>query len=294
MKLNSKKNILCIFLILKIFYTQSQTKKDLQMYVPVEIGSWDEKGGRLDWDTEDGQSLKDLYFNIMKPYFINPDLGRQNGKSPDLDMYINGNKKLLYNRKECDSVITFFINRLSRIKEENKNYYTYKIANETLFYYLHKPEKDSIRRSYTRCVCLPASEIMLMKHGNIRSTDRIWLEPSDFMKQFKQYQLDYLDVSEIPYLKRFPLDISPSFDCSQSKTLVEKTICRDVEVSRLDKELNEIYKQTLLRQGEKIRINQIIWNNQREKKIEGQSHTKAVQILKDMYIKRIMELRDLK
>jgi uncharacterized protein YecT (DUF1311 family) len=296
MKTCNNRVIMFILLLIDVFYANSQERKDVQMYVPVDIWSWDKNGGRLDWSSKDGQSLKDLYFNIMKPYFINPELGRKNGKSLDLDVYINGNKKLIYTRKECDSVITFHLDRLSsiKVKIKGKSYYPYKIANESLYYVFNRPEKDTADKTYIRCVCLPASEIMLMRHGNVHSPDRIWLEPSDFMKRFKAYNLDYLDIKEIPYLKRFPLDISPSFDCSEAQSMVEKTICRDVELSRLDKELNEIYQQVLQQKGDKIRLSQRTWSSQREEKIQGQSHQVSVKILKDLYDKRIKELRNVR
>ena len=297
MKISNKKQAIMLLLLLGFFYCKAQVNNDSQMYVPIMIDVWDEKGGRLSWNGEDGESLKDLYFNIMKPDFINPDYGRQFGKSSDLAGFVQWNKKLLYTRKECDSLITFFLTRLSKIvvdkkKGDMRKYYI--VVNETVYYHPDYPPKDTAGRSYTRCVCLPAKEIMTLRHGSVYAPDRIWLEPSDFVKQFSRYQLDYLDIKEIPYLKRFPLDIDPSFDCSKATTFVEKTICRDIDLSKLDKELSEQYQIYLFKYGNSAKEGQRLWSTQREEKTLGQTHERAVQILKELYTKRILELRNSK
>lgn len=47
-----------------------------------------------------------------------------------------------------------------------------------------------------------------------------------------------------------------SFDCTQAKSDVEKTICQDDELSKLDNDLNKIYKEALDKADNKDNLKQ--------------------------------------
>jgi len=78
-----------------------------------------------------------------------------------------------------------------------------------------------------------------------------------------------------------------SFDCSKAGSKLEKFICADAELSRLDEELAEIYKTALQNenQSERIRQTQKQW-------LKGRDGCQYADCLAQEYIKRIHEVAD--
>jgi uncharacterized protein len=79
-----------------------------------------------------------------------------------------------------------------------------------------------------------------------------------------------------------------SFDCSKAATTVEKLICGDTEISKLDDELSLVYKSALQNEtlAATIRLTQKQW-------IKGRNHCQELACLKTSYQTRIRELSDL-
>ena len=269
-------------------YCLAQTKEmtvDTEMYVPVEIFIPDD--GRISWNTPFGlKSERDLWFNVMKYDMTNPrDSYILRQKDPEAAR--KKNSQILFSRKECEFIVTDYVKRLELGFKDDKDpcivigngIYTFKRANLAAY----------------RCVCVPAKDLVEMRHGeNNAYRPTFYLDPEDFVKKFHRYGLDTLTRSELPYYTIFPKDIDPSFDCSKAATFVEKTICRDIDLSKLDKELSELYQIYLFKYGNSAKESQRLWSIQREEKTQGQTHESAVQILKELYTKRILELRNSK
>jgi uncharacterized protein YecT (DUF1311 family) len=80
---------------------------------------------------------------------------------------------------------------------------------------------------------------------------------------------------------------SASFDCKKAKTEVEKLICSDEKLSKLDEELNEVYKKALARSNNKeiLKKQQITWLNNTKK------HCKEIFCIKLEYESRIFYLQ---
>jgi len=84
---------------------------------------------------------------------------------------------------------------------------------------------------------------------------------------------------------------SPSFDCAKARTVVEKSICRNNQLSLVDSEMGEIYSQ--LRQSlprweiELLRREQRHWLRQRNSNCSGGD----ISCLQSIYDLRITELR---
>ena len=78
-----------------------------------------------------------------------------------------------------------------------------------------------------------------------------------------------------------------SFDCGKAATKVEKLICSDPELSRLDDELGEQYSEAI----EKRPIEKLLPQNQRTW-LKERNRCKDVQCLQDAYRHRIADLKD--
>jgi uncharacterized protein len=86
--------------------------------------------------------------------------------------------------------------------------------------------------------------------------------------------------------------IAASFDCAKAKSSVEKTICNDSELSKLDEELSRVYKSALLDYPVEnyLRVRQRDWiklNTYCDK-------TKFVACLRENYKERIKKLSDIR
>jgi uncharacterized protein len=80
---------------------------------------------------------------------------------------------------------------------------------------------------------------------------------------------------------------SPSFDCTQARTMVEKTICKDVHISSLDATLTANYKQAQAAntgaKHQQLLDGQRAWLKQR-------NACKTAECLADSYTRRIEDL----
>lgn len=77
-----------------------------------------------------------------------------------------------------------------------------------------------------------------------------------------------------------------SFNCAKVSTKVEKMICADPELSRLDEELAQAYSEALKKNldAEAFKQQQLEW-------IKNQSHCKDTVCLKDLYQQRLADLK---
>ncbi|KWK05470.1 hypothetical protein WM11_12235 [Burkholderia ubonensis] len=87
--------------------------------------------------------------------------------------------------------------------------------------------------------------------------------------------------------------VAASFDCRAARTDVERAICGDAELSRLDEQLDDTYRVALsLTEGETrngVRTTQRAWL----KSLQPTNARIDVRVLKDAYRQRIDELQDL-
>jgi uncharacterized protein len=84
-----------------------------------------------------------------------------------------------------------------------------------------------------------------------------------------------------------PLTYAASFDCSKVSTAVERMICADPEVSKLDEDLNVRYKAYLTKSAKPdfIRQRQLYW-------LKKRNSCKNIGCIKIRYNRRIAELTD--
>lgn len=86
----------------------------------------------------------------------------------------------------------------------------------------------------------------------------------------------------------------PSFDCKKAKTRVEKAICSDKDLSKMDQELSEVYKDLWNRLGVKerkaLKDSQAEWLKVRDGASQVKSNMNMLQVLNDVYSIRIVEL----
>jgi uncharacterized protein len=92
-------------------------------------------------------------------------------------------------------------------------------------------------------------------------------------------------------LTTFNFTYAASFDCNKAKSPVEKSICADSELSKLDEELSQIYKVAVIKYpvANYLKIRQREW-------IKGNSYcdiNKFTSCLKEKYIERIKKLSDI-
>lgn len=99
----------------------------------------------------------------------------------------------------------------------------------------------------------------------------------------------------------------PSFDCKKASTNIEKLICKNEELSRLDKEMSEAYRSLIsrLEGGDKeiVKLNQVRWIKARDKRWEPpDKYEELLQNWRDyyedlytnLYTERIEELKEWK
>lgn len=259
---------------LKIFAQQSE-----ELYVPIKITYYIGYGYRIPWEVELDKSI---WINFLTYSLTHPQSTRSLYVK-DQEEYNKRNTRFLYTRYECDTLVRNYVGGLT---SRMKGYYEYGKGA----YYIQKRSGD---RSYFRCVCIPASELVDIGHGEdvIVGMPIIYLEPKDFVFKFKRYKLDSLDLEEAPYYTIFPMDITPSFDCSKASTPVEKAICRDSLLSAYDRELMTLYRRLLKEKGEEIRQGQRDWLKLREQECNGKNNAEITGILRRMYAARIENLR---
>jgi uncharacterized protein YecT (DUF1311 family) len=254
----------------------SQNKQEI--FVPILVSYFPGSNYRIPWEEE---VYKDIWVRILTYPLTNPKDSRTLF-STDKSEYYKKINKMLYTRRQCDSLITDYFYRItskfSYIKQYGQGGY-------------YEQEKSG-DRLYRRCVCLPATVIKDLRHGDTETVGVPikYIEPSDFVKKFKKYKLDSLDLAEAPYYNIFPMDINPSFDCSKATTPIEKAICRDAELAGLDRALMEAFKTALKKDGENVKVHQRVWLQERTKKCEGKNNAEITKILKELYNERIKEL----
>jgi len=257
-----------------------EVKKDTAMYVPVRITGGP---GRIEWDFDEYtiKNDKDLFFNVLRYKDLYSDEAGKLRKE-NLELYLEKNRNLLYTREECKIALERIIN--SSINNTDEDYF--KTLGRAIIRY-----KNRSTTIYDRYACLPAIDIMALRHGDLMGTAYgIWLEPSDFVKKFERFNLDSLSLEDIPYYTLFPTDIDPSFNCRKSTTITEKTICRDAELANLDRELFLLYKK--IKKNETIIQSQRNWIKNREEQIEKlDTHEERVKLIKSLYLDRIEELQ---
>lgn len=95
-------------------------------------------------------------------------------------------------------------------------------------------------------------------------------------------------------------EIKPSFDCAKAKTRVEKLICSDAELAKLDREMSSEYR-TLMSDKkldgelkEILKNNQKKWLDSREKTpcLENEDVSEQQKCIKNVYRIRIKEIND--
>ena len=95
-------------------------------------------------------------------------------------------------------------------------------------------------------------------------------------------------------------EIKPSFDCAKAKTRVEKLICSDAELAKLDREMSSEYR-TLVSDKtldgelkEILKNNQKKWLDSREKApcLENEDVSEQQKCIKNVYRIRIKEIND--
>lgn len=95
-------------------------------------------------------------------------------------------------------------------------------------------------------------------------------------------------------------EIKPSFDCAKAKTRVEKLICSDVKLAKLDREMSSEYHSLVSDKTldgelkEILKINQKKWLDSREKTpcLENEDVSEQQKCIKNAYRIRIKEIND--
>ncbi|UBM60703.1 lysozyme inhibitor LprI family protein [Marinilongibacter aquaticus] len=269
-------------LIFAISRCLGQTSTDGDIYVPIKISYLGYY--RIDW--EDSLS-KDIWFKIMNYRLTNPSQFGEH-KPSDPEEFKRRSNQLLFTRDSCEFVVKDYVRHVT---DHAKSLFQNRFVFGEGAYYVQKGSGDRIR---FRCVCLPAKMIAELSHGeqpNYRGYT-IFLEPKPFVETFRRFKLDSLDLAEAPYFTIFPVDINPSFDCSKAVSPVEKAICRSAQLANLDRRLAAVYRKTLVSKANKVREDQRVWIEEREKACENKSNAEVTAILMGMYRQRIEELEE--
>lgn len=271
------KTYLVIFFALLSLDSYSQNSEEL--YVPIEIAYYPGYHFRIPWEEEQD---KYTWFKVLTYSLTNPKDSRKLYSTNKAE-FNKKNNKMLFTRNGCDSLIREYTRKASTMVE-NRNQFGVGA------YYEQEKSGDKL---YWRCVCMPASEIKDLPHGDdvVVGVHLKYLEPKDFVYKFKKYKLDSLDLNDAPYFTIFPTDISPSFDCSKASTVIEKAICRNAELANLDKELFKLYKEAFKAKGNNVKSDQRKWLTERDKNCEGKKNENVTEILKELYNIRINELK---
>ncbi|WP_435357992.1 lysozyme inhibitor LprI family protein [Emticicia sp. SJ17W-69] len=281
------KNI--IFLVFSISLScLAQTKqKPVLQYTPIEISY---KNGSLPY------KKKANYFTIMNYTLVNPLIARQ-FYDKSQDEFSKLNTTISFSRDVCHSMVEKYVSNKTDSNYSgmfynsfsNQNFSGTQLSKEI---YSISFENEQI---YYRCVCIPTSYLSLKKDYKEGLSE--FNLPGGYVLESKEMnkliinRLDSLDLNEVPFYNLYPFDISPSFDCSRARSLAEKVICRDVELSNLDRDLMYIYKKLVLLKGEKFREEQRLWIENRDKAIEKKTHSESIKFLRELYSNRIQELK---
>ncbi len=104
-----------------------------------------------------------------------------------------------------------------------------------------------------------------------------------------------LPLAELaPYLRKDWRVPAPSFDCVKARTVVERAICSDVALARLDRELHERYLMSLgvaeRAKKEALRQTQRSWLQRRDAGCADPTSARLVTCLDDLYQERLKSL----
>ena len=101
----------------------------------------------------------------------------------------------------------------------------------------------------------------------------------------------FLPFAALVVALQYPATAQPSFDCAKASSTVERTICADTELSSLDRELAEVFRQAVAKAGNDsfvIRADERRWladvNEQCDRK-------EAVACIREAFDMRISELK---
>ncbi|WP_337045422.1 lysozyme inhibitor LprI family protein [Emticicia sp. 17c] len=280
-----------ILLVLSISLScqaQTKPKPDLK-YTPIEIFY----EGNLPF------RKKSSHFTIMNYTLVNPLIARQ-FYDKSQEEFSTLNTTISFPRDACQSIIENYISKKTDSNYSGMFYNPFsnqKLVGAKLSEGIYSISFDN-KQIYYRCVCIPSNYLSLKKDYKENLSE--FNLPGGYVLDAKEMnklvirRLDSLDLNEIPFYNIYPFDISPSFDCSQAKSLSEKVLCRNADLSKLDRELIDIYNKLILLKGEKLRIDQRIWIKNREKAIEKKSYIESIELLRELYVKRIQELKLIK
>ncbi len=273
------KKLIILFISLLFSSLQLFSQNEEIMFVPLKIAYFPGYDYRIPREEEFD---KHTWINILTYHLAYPRAAMDLYSKNKVE-YKKRNSKLLYTRMECDTFVRKYVEVYT---QRRKDYFKYGEGA----YYIQEKSGD---RMYFRCVCIPAEELMDLGHGDaaVVGIPIKYIEPRDFVARFKRFKLDSLDLAEAPYYNIFPMDINPSFDCSKASTPIEKAICRDSVLASLDRKLSQVYRDAIKQKGEQIKMHQREWIIKRDKQCEGKNNEEITQILKELYTKRIEELK---
>lgn len=256
-------------------------------YIPVKIAYFPGHKYKIPSDQSrypyELSTYEDIWINVMNYPLTNPSQSRELFVT-NRELYNNKAKRVLFEKDSCGFVIENYVHRVvTKIKKRSR-------VGEGLVLSTEK----SGDKTYWRCVCIPATELISIPHVDFISMGdpAKYFKPEPFVKKFSRYRLDSLDLREAPYFTIFPMDIQPSFDCSKARTLSEKSICRSAELSKLDRQLSQLYQKSIEDGDEKIRESQRNWMKKRDDNLFGKNDQEAINLLIELYKTRLQEFEN--
>lgn len=256
-----------------------------EYHIPIRIAYFPSEKFKIPSDQSkydyDLKKYEDIWVKAMNYPLTNPRQSRELYKI-DRRGYERKAKKFLFSRDSCEWIVKDYVNRLAS-KLRGHSSPADGLVLET---------EKSGDKTYWRCVCIPATELINIPHVDFISMGDPgkYFKPEPFVKKFARYGLDSLDLREAPYFTIFPMDIQPSFDCSKAKTNSEKAICRNAELAALDGQLAGVYQKLIKAGDQKMRESQRYWMKKRDDSIVSKSDQEAIVVLIDLYKMRLREL----
>lgn len=254
-------------------------------YIPVKIAYFPGHKYEIPSDQSrynyDLEKYEDIWINVMNYPVTNPKQSRELFAT-NRELYNAKAKRILFKKDSCGFLVEDYVDRVvTKIKKRSR------IGDGLVL----STEKSG-DKTYWRCVCIPATELINIPHVDYTSMGdpAKYFKPEPFVKKFSRYGLDSLDLREAPYFTIFPMDIRPSFDCSQAKTPSEKAICRNAELATLDRQLAQVYQKLIKDGDQKIRESQRNWMKKRDDSIVNKSDQEAIVVLIGLYKMRLREL----